>query len=163
MKSVFKMLYAAALLLASLTAIPAARATDIDLIAGRYVYDSYTFTLPSGQAGGFREFGATGATIDINPDSSMVMTMQMRDGTEHVSQAKILSFDLKDGKGLLVVKWPEMAKPVKQEIQVDGSTITYVIRFDDSNDKDRYGGSDRGVLKRVKRLKDSKSSGGSHD
>jgi hypothetical protein len=164
MKSVPEVLRAVAFLFAGLVVTGDARATDIERIAGRYVYDTYTWTMPNGQAGSFREFGATGATIDIKPDNSMVMTMHMRDGTDSVSQARILSFDLgKDGKGLLVVKWPDMALPVKQEIQMDGSTMTYLIRFGDPDDKDRYGATDRGVLKRVKQLKGSNTSGGSND
>lgn len=123
-------------------------ADDIDYIAGRYTYVSYAFTLPDGYSGGFREFGSSGATIEIGADKSMVMTMHMLDGTRPVSRAEILEIDIKNGKGYMLVRWPEMASPVRQEFETDGRTLSYVIRFRDPQDVIRYGGSDQGVLVR---------------
>lgn len=140
----------AVLLLSSWFFVASALAADLSEIAGRYRYVAYAFTLPNGQSGDWTAFGSTGGTLDIAADNSMVMTMHMRDGNDHVARAEILEYQLADGKGYLLVKWPDMAKPVKQQITVSGDTITYVIHFDDPSDVARFGGSDRGTLERMK-------------
>jgi hypothetical protein len=130
-----------------------ASAADLSDIAGRYSYTFYSYTAPTGRVGDWEAFGATGGTLDISADNSMVMTMHMRDGSKQVSRARILEFHLLNNEGYLIVQWPEMAKPVKQQISVSGNSISYLIQFDDPTDVARYGGRDRGVLKRVSKSK----------
>lgn len=132
----------------SLATMPC-RAGDIDMISGRYIYETYSFTLPTGQSAGFKELDASGATLDIGRDMSIALTMHMLDGTDSVSHAQILELHLEQDTGYWLAKWPEMAYPVRKDFKLFGDTIRYVIRFDDSSDIYRYGGSDQGILRRL--------------
>ena len=125
------------------------RASDISSIAGHYTYESYSFTLPTGQSASFKELGASGATLDIGHDMSIVLTMHMLDGTNPVAQAKILDFHLEQGSGYWIAKWPEMSYPVRADFSLAAGTVRYVIRFNNKDDTFRYGGSDQGVLRRL--------------
>ena len=77
------------------------------------------------------------------------MTMHMRDGSDHVSNARILELHLDQGAGYWIAQWPEMAYPVRKDFRMEGGTFSYVIRFDEPTDVYRYGGREQGVLRRV--------------
>jgi hypothetical protein len=118
-------------------------------ISGTYVYDTYVFTSPDGQSSGLEALGAKGASLEIINGNAIRMTMHMRDGSDHVSNARILELHLDQGGGYWIAQWPEMTYPVRKDFRMDGGTFSYVIRFDDPTDVYRYGGMEQGVLRRV--------------
>lgn len=66
-------------------------ADNLSIITGEYIYEKYSITLGNGRTLTFNDLGAKGATISFNADSTIIMNMQMLDGSSITSTASILS------------------------------------------------------------------------
>jgi hypothetical protein len=125
-------------------------ASDIEKIAGRYKYESYTIELPNGYKVGLEALGARSVEIEFRKDYSIVMFMAMLDGKVVESKATIKEIKIDNGKGYWLAQWPEMDYPVKKEFQFSGDTFEYYIKFENQHDTLRYGSVERAILKKIK-------------
>lgn len=126
-----------------------ANATDTNPIYGKYIYSAYKTTLKNGNALSLSQLGASAASIEFLPSKIARMEMKMLNGSINLSEAKIIEVHISGQGGYIVEKWPEMSYPVKLEFHIQGSELTYVIRFTDPSDTMRYGAKEEATLTKI--------------
>jgi hypothetical protein len=118
-------------------------------IVGKYRYETYQLTLPSGRTVGLEAHGARSAKSEIKADYSVVLHMHLSDGRTVVGTAKIVEIRIDGTRGYFVQKWPEMTYPVRTEIELITNGMTYINRFENREDPSRFGMTERATLTRV--------------
>jgi hypothetical protein len=125
-------------------------AGPLDSIAGRYRYEQYSVTLPSGQVLGLADLGATEAFLDISDAAGTItLRMTMRAGNIVVQTAKVVDASVTKGKGYWMAQWPDMSYPVRAVLTVSAGVLTTETRFDNRADVERFGSMEHAVLRSV--------------
>jgi len=124
-------------------------AADTSAIAGHYHYEQYVVTLPNGRDIGFKDMGATDATLDITASGTITLHMTMSSGKVVEQSAKVVSLQFSQGKGHWIAQWPDMSYPVRAEISVADGVLTSDTRFDEWPDPERFGSTEHAVLKKI--------------
>ena len=137
------------LLLIALFSLPT-WAGDLSPIAGRYVYDQYQVTLPRGRTLGFKDLNARSADLDLRNDAKVVLYMKMLDGSVARTEARIIEAKVGAGKGYWLAQWPDMDYPVLANFKYHDDVLEYTIKFENPNDKLRYGSMEKATLRKTK-------------
>jgi hypothetical protein len=126
-----------------------ALAKDTKSIYGKYVYSIEKMTFANGTVMGLSELGMAKIYIEFRPDMTILMNMQMMDGSTRTSSAKILSNKATATGGSLVEKWAEMDYAVTLDYTYLANGVSYAIRFTNPADSTRYGAVEQAVLTKV--------------
>lgn len=126
-----------------------AGATNVGQIAGKYEYESYSFTLPNGEVRGFDSLGAKGANLEIRADKTILLTMHMIGGEAEVERAKIVKLQIVGNKGHWLAKWPEVPGLVRKDFTIDHGIISYEIIFTKENGPVLNGVRENGTLIKI--------------
>ena len=137
------------LMLCALLCGNVAHAKDGKSIFGKYLYSVEKMTFANGTVMGLRELGADKVLIEFRPDMTVVMNMQMVDGSTRTSTAKILSAKTTPTGGSIVEKWADMDYAVTLDYKLMPNGLSYAIRFTNPNDGFRYGAVEQAVLTRL--------------
>jgi len=139
-----------ALLATTLLLMPAfASAGELSPIVGRYSYENYAVTLPTGRVLHLNDINAASGSLDITDTGTVVLRMTMQSGRVVVQAAQLVEQHFAKGSGYWRAKWPDMNYVVRTDITVKGDTLTTVTKFDNPFDEQRLGSVERATLKKV--------------
>jgi len=125
-------------------------ANDIEKISGVYGYEKYGVTMPDGSQVTFDKINVKTAYLNIRKDLKVILQMHMKDGQITQTSGEIQEIHIDGNSGYWLAKWSGLNYLVRKDFSFNKEKILYKIKFDNPDDKVRFGTTEEALITRIK-------------